>query len=211
LWELHRSLQEDEGFWAELNKLPHRLEQEGREEVERLLQNFDRFLVFEERELVKVAQLPRQEVVRFLEDINDAVRDRNRAFRMVSSRSDMDAIENLRDRSKELQETLYTAYAEISAVLASTEPQPVEDPRRYRWVHDVRKSLLFVSGAVLASVNLFLLDPSTSQAPSVIGGIQSMIQQFPEGLLRTVGNELLSKGKEASERARSLWESFRGG
>lgn len=211
LEESYRLLHADEDFWAQLRSLPNKLETEDQKaEVEASLQDFDSFLAFEERLLVEVAQLPRQEVVRLLDDVNAAVHDRDRALRMVRSRADMDAIENLRDRSKDLQEALRTIQDDISAVLASEKPDVLSDPRRYRWVNGVRTSLLFLSGAGLASFNLFLLEPGNPQTPSVISGTQSMIQQFPEDLLEKLGKGVRDVGNRVIDAGRTLWERFRG-
>jgi hypothetical protein len=84
LAKVHRDLQEDEEFWAQLRSLPDRLEEEDHQaQVEDLLQDFDAFLAFEEYVCVQVAGLPRQEARKLLDDVNDAVRDRDRALRMV--------------------------------------------------------------------------------------------------------------------------------
>jgi hypothetical protein len=99
--------------------------------------------------------------------------------------------------------TLHTIQDEISEVLSSDEAQDVnEDPRKYRWASGVRKSLLFISGAGLASFNLFLLDPASPAAPSVIGGTQAMIQQFPESLMGRVGKSLRKVGRAILKRLR---------
>jgi hypothetical protein len=204
LEEIHLIFQADEEFWAQLRSLPDMVEtKRQREEIDALLQDFDYFLAFEEHLLVKVAKLSRGDVARLLTDVNDAVRVRNRALRMVRSRADIDAIENLQDRSKDLQVALHTIQDEISEVLSSDQPPSVsEDPRKYRWANGVRKSLLFISGAGLASFNLFLLDPASPAAPSVIGGTQAMIQQFPEGLLRRIGKSLRKVGRAMLKRLR---------
>jgi hypothetical protein len=196
LEEAHRRLHEDEEFWAALQSLPDTLkEKEKRAEVEAVLKPFDSFLAREERLLVEKANLPRQEVVRLLDNVNDAVRDRDRALRMVRDRTDTDAIENLRDRCKDIQMALRSIQDEISTVLASNEPQPVEDGRRYRWVNDVRTSILFLGGAALASFNIFVLAPSSPPEPSMLGGAQGMIQQvFTEDIVERIGKKLRGLG-----------------
>ena len=204
LEEIYLKFQADEEFWAQLRSLPEMVEtKRQREEVDALLQDFDYFLAFEEHLLVDLTKSPQKDVARLLTDVNDAVRDRNRALRMVRSRADIDAIENLQDRSHDLQVTLHTIQGEISEALSSGEAQNVnEDPRKYRWASGVRKSLLFISGAGLASFNIFLLDPASPAAPSVIGGTQAMIQQFPEGLMGKIGKSLRKLG-------RAMWKSLR--
>jgi hypothetical protein len=211
LEELHGRLQKNKDYWDKLHNLPDELESEDQKaEVEEWLQDFDVFLARETHLLLQVAQLrPQEDVLRFLGEVNDAVRDRDRAFRMVHFRPDLDAIKTLRDRSKDLQEALHTVHAQISDVLDSDEPHPVEDPRRYRWVHVVRKSLLFLSGSVLAAFNMFLLDPSNPAAPSMISGCQSMLQQFPESSLERIEKEVREAGKKVIDRGKSLWKGFR--
>jgi hypothetical protein len=201
---------ENETFWLQFHNLPNRLETEAQKAAtEALLRNFDDFLAFEKK-VLQDAKLPSSEVVRLLDNVNEAVRDRDRAFRMVRSKPDMDTIGNLRDRFKDLLEALRTVQDEISDALASSEPQVVEDSRRYHWGHVVHKSLLFLSGAALASFNLFLLPQSTPATPSMISGAQTMMQQFPENLWQSVGKEIRSVGESARERIRT-WRERRSG
>jgi hypothetical protein len=195
LAKAHRDLQKDKEFWKRLRSLPDRLEEEDHQaEVENLLQDFDAFLAFEESVFVQVAALPRQEARKLLDDVNDAVRDRDRALRMVRSKINEDTVDNLRDRSKELQEAMDTAHAELSAVLTPTGTESaVEGHRRYRWSFDVRKSLLFTSGVVQISINSFLLAPIPAATGSMLSGIQAMIQQFPEDLWKAIETVMKDK------------------
>jgi hypothetical protein len=84
LEEIHLKFQADEEFWVQLRGLSEMVEtKRQREEVEALLQDFDYFLAFEEHLLIDLTKSPQKEVARLLTDVNDAVRDRNRALRMV--------------------------------------------------------------------------------------------------------------------------------
>ena len=101
---------------------------------------------------------------------------------------------------------MLTVHAELSAVLTPTGTESaVEGHRRYRWSFDVRKSLLFISGAVQISINSFLLAPIPAATGTMISGIQAMIQQFPEDLWKAI--EIVVKDKWRG--LRDAWDSWR--
>ena len=198
-------MQEDEAFWEQLRGLPDRLEdRDQRAIVGEYLSDFDGFLAIEEHVFTEIAGLPRREATRLLGDVNEAVRDRDRALRMARSKLDEDTVDKLRGRSGELREAMRSARAGLSDVPDSAEPELAADPRRYRWSFDIRKSLLFVSGAAQVSINAFLLAPHPAATGSMITGAQCIIQQFPEGLLKSVGDGMKNQGR----RLRGAWDSW---
>jgi hypothetical protein len=207
LEDAYRRFLKDEYFWEQLSSLPDMLQEEDQKAagVEDLLRSFDSFLALEERLLVQDAHLPRDEVVRLLDAVNEAIDDRKLAVRMVRSMPNKDAIENLRARCKGLQKALSTVQLEISTVLASNEPPPVEDPHRYRWVHVIRKSIRCLAGVGVAAANLYQGDPVTVilATASAVGGVIALDQQLSpdrlETIVKVIGSEIGSKAKEIGE------------
>lgn len=199
---------QDEDFWAELERFPNSIETEDQKvAIEEELKDFDRFLAHEAGVLRKVSGLPSQEVGKILDAVNAAIYDRNRALRMVRSRVDMDAIANLKDRLKDMRESLQTVQEEITATLDSNEPHPIENPSRYRWVKKVSTALQVLCGVAVASVNM--VDTSQSPAPSIIGGVQTIIQQLvSEDVWKEVSGKILDVGTTAVEKGRGIFRKY---
>jgi hypothetical protein len=186
-----RHLLDDEEFWEALRSLSDKLkEKEKSAEVEAKLKPFDSFFADEERLLVQEANLPRPEVVRLLDNVNAAIRDRDRALRTARYGAEMESIEKLRDLCEDMQETLRTTKDEISTVLASGQPAPVEDARRYRWVKDVSTFIPVLGGAATISLNVFVLAPSGHPPePSMVTGFSGMLQSvFSENIVNQIGS-----------------------
>jgi hypothetical protein len=198
----YRRFLENDDFWIQLANLPDMLQEEDQKAgVEELLRSFDSFLAREERQLVQDAHLPRDEVVRLLDAVNEAIDDRKLAVRMVRFMPNRDAIENLRARCKGLQEALRTVQREISTVLASNEPPPDANPRRYSWVHVVHRSILCLGGVGVAAANLYQGDPTGIElTASAVGGVIALVQQVSpdrlDTIVKVIGSEFGSKAKE---------------